>query len=90
MHGAYGFPAGRFPYFQEAQRSVHRDGHVEVAKVYYSVPPEYLGRRVWVRWDGRMVRIFNRRLVQIAVHAQRGPGQFSTQDQLWSPRRSRR
>jgi hypothetical protein len=73
-------PAGRFPCFQEARRSVHRDGHVEVAKAYYSVPPEYLGRRVWVRWDGRMVRIFNHRLVQIAVHAQRGPGQFSTQD----------
>ena len=29
---------------------------------------------------GRLVRVFNRRLVQIAVHAQRGPGQFSTQD----------
>ena len=73
-------PAGRFPYFQEAQRSVHRDGHVEVEKAYYSVPPEYLGRRVWVRWDGRMVRVFTQRMVQIAIHAQREPGQFSTQD----------
>lgn len=73
-------PTGRFPFFHEAQRSVHRDGHVEVAKAYYSVPPEYLGRRVWVRWDGRMVRIFNHRLEQIAVHAQRQPGQVGTQD----------
>lgn len=73
-------PAGRFPFFHEAQRSVHRDGHVEVDKAYYSVPPEYVGRRVWVRWDGRMVRIFNRRrMEQIAVHAQQEPGRFSTQ-----------
>lgn len=72
-------PAGRFGFFREAQRSVHRDGHVEVAKAYYSVPPEYLARRVWVRWDGRVVRIFNERMEQIAFHAQRDPGRFSTQ-----------
>jgi len=72
-------PAGRFPFFHEARRSVHRDGHVEVQKAYYSVPPEYLGREVWVRWDGRMVRVYNQRMEQIAVHAQRQSGQFSTQ-----------
>jgi len=73
-------PAGRFPNFQEARRSVHRDGHVEVDKAYYSVPPEYMGRRLWVRWDGRIVRVFNTRMEQVAVHAQRQPGQFSTQN----------
>src|SRR5215469_12032019 len=61
-------PLERFPCFQEAQRVVHRDGHVEVDKAYYSVPPEYLARTVWVRWDGRMVRIFNERFEQITVH----------------------
>jgi len=71
-------PAGRFPFFHEAQRSVHRDGHVEVAKAYYSAPPEYLGLRVWVRWDGRLVRIFNKRMEQIAVHVQVEEGRFST------------
>jgi transposase len=74
-------PAGRFPLFQEAQRSVHRDGHVEVAKAYYSVPPEYVGRCLWVRWDGRLVRIFNKRMEQVAVHAQQEPGRFSTKDE---------
>jgi transposase len=72
-------PAGRFPFFHESRRRVSRDGHVEVAKAYYSVPAEYLGRTVWVRWDGRIVRVFNPRMEQIAVHAQRQPGQFSTQ-----------
>jgi transposase len=73
-------PPGRFPVFREAQRSVHRDGHVEVDKAYYSAPPEYVGRRVWVRWDGRLVRLFNQRMEQIAVHARREPGGYSTQD----------
>jgi transposase len=72
-------PLERFPFFHEAQRSVHRDGHVEVAKAYYSVPPEYLARRVWVRWDGRVVRIFNDRWQLIATHVQHEPGRFSTQ-----------
>ena len=33
-------PRDRFPSFQEARRIVSRDGHVEVAKAYYSVPPD--------------------------------------------------
>jgi transposase len=74
-------PQERFPFFHEGRRSVHRDGHIEVAKAYYSVPPEYLARHVWVRWDGRLVRIFNERLEQIAVHVQHEPGRFSTQPQ---------
>lgn len=71
-------PLERFPFFQEGQRSVHRDAHVEVDKSYYSVPPEYVGRRVWVRWDSRLVRIFNNRFEQVVVHAKQDPGRFST------------
>jgi transposase len=74
-------PLERFPCFQEARRVVHRDGHVEVERAYYSVPPEYLARRVWARWDSRLVRIFNDRLEQIAVHVKHEPGRFSTQSQ---------
>jgi transposase len=73
-------PVDRFPCFQEAQRKVNRDGHVEAARSYYSAPPEYVGRRVWARWDGHVVRVFNRRLEQIAIHAQREPGRFATDD----------
>ena len=42
------------------------------------VPPEYVRRQVWVRWDLRLVRIFNSRMEQIAVHARQQPGRFST------------
>ncbi len=73
-------PATRFPCFTEALRKVSRDGHIEVSKAYYSVPPEYLGRQVWARWDSRMVRVFNHRFEQIALHVRREPGRFSTQD----------
>jgi len=74
-------PSSRFPCFNEDRRSVHRDGHIEVDKAYYSVPPEYLGQRLWVRWDGRLVRIFNERFEQIAIHAQGEFGRFSTKSQ---------
>ena len=74
-------PVERFPFFNEGQRIVHRDGHVEIAKAYYSVPPEYLGRTLWVQWDLRLVRIFNGRMEQIAIHARQEPGRFSTHDQ---------
>jgi len=74
-------PPSLFPCFQEGPRSVHRDGHIEVAKAFYHVPPEYLGRDVWVRFDSREVRIFTRpddgRLEQIALHRRLEPGQFT-------------
>lgn len=71
-------PQERFPFFYESQRVVHRDGHVEVDKAYYSVPPEYLGRTVWVRWDSRLVRIFNGEFTQLAIHPRQKDGRFST------------
>lgn len=71
-------PASRFENFHEARRKVSRDGHVEVAKAFYSVPPEYLSREVWVRWNGRSVRIFNDRMQQIAMHTKHDHGRYST------------
>jgi transposase len=71
-------PLERFPCFQEGQRVVSRDGHVAVDKSYYSVPPEYLGRTLWIRWDARLVRIFNERMELICTHATQPLGKFST------------
>ncbi len=73
-------PVDRFPSFNEVRRKVNRDGHVEVDKAYYSVPPEYLSRSVWVRWDSRVVRVFNQRFEQVAMHVKHEPGRFSTQN----------
>lgn len=70
-------PAGLFPCFQEGRRRVHRDSFVEVAKAYYQVPPEFIGRDVWVRWDAHLVRVFNAKFEQIRVLARQAPGKFS-------------
>jgi hypothetical protein len=71
-------PAMVFPVFEEARRTVHRDGHVEFKRAYYSVPPEYVGRTVWVRQEARLLRIHNSRREQIALHALAEPGKFTT------------
>jgi len=72
-------PLERFPFFHEREHTVHRDGHVQVDGSYYSVPPEYFRRDVWVRWDSRLVRIFNQQLEEIRVHVkQPTKGRFST------------
>jgi transposase len=71
-------PAGLFPVFEEAPRMVHGDGYVELKRAYYSVPPEYVGRQVWVRWESRLLRVFNQRREVIAVHALAEPGKFTT------------
>ncbi len=78
-------PPESFSNFHEAQRKVNRDGHVEVAKAYYSAPPEYLGRSVWIRWDARLVRIFNHRWEQVALHLRQEPGRFSTLGEHLAP-----
>ena len=81
-------PAGLFPVFEEAPRMVHRDGYIELARAYYSVPPEHVGRQVWVRWESRLVRVFNQRREVIAVHALAEPGKFVTDpNHLHSPYR---
>jgi len=71
-------PAGLFPVFEEAPRTVHRDGYVEFKRAYYSAPPEYVGRQVWVRQEARLLRLYNTRREQIALHALAEPGKFTT------------
>jgi len=71
-------PDSLFPSFTEARRKVHRDGHVEFERAYYSVPPEYLAREVWVRGESRLVRILNHRQEVIGVHARVEAGRFAT------------
>jgi transposase len=71
-------PTERFPYYEEGQRKVSRDGHVSVNHAYYSAPAEYLGHDVWIRWNSQTVRILNHRMESIAVHCTQAAGRFST------------
>jgi transposase len=73
-------PAALFPCFVEAKRTVHRDGHLAYDQAYYSAPPEYVGREVWVRAETRLVRLYNLRFEAIAVHVRAERGRFATAD----------
>ena len=74
-------PLERFPCFSEGQRKVSRDGHISVDRSFYSVPPEYLGRILWVRWDSHLVRIFDGQMNAICTHATQPTGKFSTKQE---------
>ncbi len=71
-------PLERFSNFREARRKVCRDGHVTIEGAYYSAPPEYVGREIWARWDGRTGRLLNNDLEQIAFYVQGEKGTFNT------------
>jgi len=70
-------PLDLFPCFDEGQRTVQRDGFVEVKHAYYEVPAQYIGAILWVRWDARMVRVFDPRMECVATHRRLEQGQFS-------------
>lgn len=57
-----------FPLFASGERTVHTDGHVEVAGAFYPVPLALLGQRVGVRWDAHLVRVFDGDTL-VMVHA---------------------
>jgi len=70
-------PDSLFPCFEEAPRRVHRDSYVEVKGAYYHVPVQYVGKEVWARWDAAMVRAFNLKMEQIAVHTRLPKGRYT-------------
>lgn len=72
-------PSTRFEFYHEVRRKVSRDGHISVNRSFYSVPPEFLGRDVWVRHDSRLVRIFDDNIRHIATHAIIEQGRFQTE-----------
>lgn len=73
-------PAALFPSFTEGKRSVHLDGHAEFDKAYYSVPPEYTGRQVWVRGESHLIRIYTLKMEPITVHARTEAGLSRTNE----------
>jgi transposase len=65
-----------FPYFASGERTVHTDGHVEVAAAFYPVPLALLGQRLRVRWDAHLVRVFQGDTL-VMVHARVAAGVFA-------------
>ncbi|MGH8880987.1 MAG: IS21 family transposase, partial [Stackebrandtia sp.] len=56
---------------------VHRDHHIEVARALYSVPGSLIGKRVEVRADTKLVRIFHRGQL-VKIHPRQAPGRRVT------------
>jgi transposase len=72
-------PVEPFRYYEYGTRTVHLDGHVEVARAYYSVPPGHVGRVVWVQWDSRHVRLLSGQHGQLLrEHSRQQPGRHRT------------
>jgi len=65
-----------FPFFSAGERTVHTDGHVEVAGAFYPVPLALLGQRVRVRWEAHLVRVFHGDTL-VMVHARVTAGVFA-------------
>jgi len=75
-------PLEPFRYYQYGTRTVHLDGHVEVAAAYYSVAPGLIGCQVDVQWDERHVRILAPRTgALLREHRRDRPGRYRTKDE---------
>jgi len=60
-----------------AQATGHPDHHLQFRRALYSVPTRYVGQRVEVRGDSRLVRIYHRGVL-IKTHPVHPPGRRST------------
>jgi transposase len=70
-------PQSSFQFFKLGNRKVQADGHIEVARAYYSVPHRYLGRRVEVQFNSQWVKVLDGSEV-IAFHRTTHIGRFHT------------
>jgi transposase len=76
-------PLEPFRYYQYRERSVHLDGCVEVEAAYYSAPPGWIGRKVQVQWDGKVVRLLdprNGQLLREHLRGERGRHRIKEED----------
>jgi len=61
----------------QAEPKVARDQHAAVAKALYSLPTEFVGKRLFVRADRSTVRFYDRGVL-VKVHLRMPPGKRST------------
>ena len=66
----------RFAFFERGERSVHPDGHVEVEGAFYPAPARLMGEKIEVRWDPRLVRLYEGDTL-LAVHHKVSAGTFA-------------
>jgi transposase len=75
-------PIEPFRFYEYGNRTVHLDGHVEVASAYYSVPPGHIGKVLWVEWDDLRVRILDSsRGILLREHLRHRAGNYRTHEE---------
>ena len=77
MPTSWGWKNQRFSLFEVGTRTVHPDGHVQVAGAFYSVPHTLVGEEVRIHWDDRLVRVYAHGQC-VAVHTRAPAGTFAT------------
>ncbi len=60
-----------------AECTVHPDHHISFEKAIYSIPTRFVGKKVWVRADTKLVRIYAAGTL-VKTHAKQPPGGRST------------
>ena len=59
---------------------LHRDGHLNFERSYYSAPHRFVGQTLWLRAGLREIRLFTERFELVATHPRAAqPGQRFTQ-----------
>jgi hypothetical protein len=66
---------------------VHPDHHVQFRKALYSVPTRHVGKRVWVRGDSKLVRIYVQGEL-VKTHERMDAGRRSTDYHDYPPERA--
>lgn len=70
--------------------TLHRDGHVQFEKSYYSAPSRLVGQTLWVRAGLREIRLFSEQHELVASHPRAAqPGQRFTRPDHFPPHLAR-
>lgn len=69
----------QFSLFETGRRTVHPDGHIQVKGAFYSVPHHLVGCQLTVRYDDRLVKVFDGETM-VAAHLRVVAGTFATAD----------
>jgi len=74
-------PVERYEIYEISDRIVNRYGHITYRYNYYSVPHNYVGKKVHIRSNGRILKIYNETHEEIAVHTlSNTTGEFITKE----------
>lgn len=71
----------RYEIYEVSERLVNKYSHITYRYNYYSVPCKYVGNKVHIRSNGSILKIYNEKFEEIAVHpVSKSTGEFITNE----------